>query len=91
MTFGQISVVAVWKTGLVLEAHRLLCHSTLRWRVIKKKKKTDGELGFVRRGGGHFDYGASRIRYFPLSDKFSGRATHGYLAHKKHPHPLGPS
>jgi len=26
--------------GLVFKAHRLLCHSTLGWRVIKKKQKT---------------------------------------------------
>ena len=27
--------------GLVLKAHRLLYHSTLDWRVIKKKKVTE--------------------------------------------------
>ena len=31
--------------GLVFKAHRLLYHSTLGWRVIKKKKKIWG-LGF---------------------------------------------
>ena len=26
------------KCGLVFEAHRLVCHTTLSWRVIKQKK-----------------------------------------------------
>ena len=30
---------------LVFKAHRLLYHSTLGWRVIKKKKKTWGFVG----------------------------------------------
>jgi len=31
-----------FKGGLVFKAHRLLYHSTLSWRVIKKKKKKTG-------------------------------------------------
>ena len=41
----QGGVVLGWKErGLVFKAHRLLYHSTLCSRVIKKKK-TDGERG----------------------------------------------
>ena len=32
--------------GLVFKAHRLLYHSTLGWRVIKKKKKLRGRQSF---------------------------------------------
>ena len=31
-----------FRGGLVFQAHRLLCHSTLGFRVIKKKKKVRG-------------------------------------------------
>ena len=31
-----------FRGGLVFKAHRLGYHSTLRWRVIKKKKKKKG-------------------------------------------------
>jgi len=31
-----------FRGGLVFKAHRLAYHSTLGWRVIKKKKKTHG-------------------------------------------------
>jgi len=40
----------VLRGGLVFKAHRLLCHSTLGLRVIKKKKKkTDLVVGLVHR------------------------------------------
>ena len=31
-----------FRGGLVFKAHRLVYHSTLAWRVIKKKKKGEG-------------------------------------------------
>jgi len=31
--------VRFWGMGLVFKAHRLVYHSTLGWRVIKKKKE----------------------------------------------------
>jgi len=38
--------------GLVFKAHRLLYHSTLGWRVIKKKKGSEGEGAGADRGVG---------------------------------------
>jgi len=34
-----VLVVKRFRGGLVFKAHRLVYHSTLGWRVIKKKKK----------------------------------------------------
>jgi len=30
-----------FRGGLIVKAHRLVYHSTLGWRVIKKKKKSE--------------------------------------------------
>ena len=36
---GAGFVVRVHRGGLIFKAHRLVYHSTLGWRVIKKKEK----------------------------------------------------
>ena len=36
---------ALFRGGLVFKAHRLVYHSTLGWRVIKKKKKPSESIG----------------------------------------------
>ena len=33
-----------FRGGLVFKAHRLVYHSTLGWRVIKKKREVEGRL-----------------------------------------------
>ena len=47
------SDVQRFRGGLVFKAHRLLYHSTLGLRVIKKKKKSDDDE--TGRGTGHLD------------------------------------
>jgi len=42
-----------FRDGLVFKAHRLLYHSTLGLRVIKKKKKKDGGCTLSARRGLH--------------------------------------
>ena len=37
-------MIAEFREGLVFEAHRLLYHSILGWRVIKKKKKSESHI-----------------------------------------------
>ena len=44
-----------FRGGLVFKAHRLLYHSTLGWREIKKKKK-EGEI--ARENQHHLPHGA---------------------------------
>jgi len=39
LALRQLVPVQRFRGGLVFEAHRLLYHSTLGWRVIKQKKK----------------------------------------------------
>jgi len=36
---GKVRNVKRFRGGLVFKAHRLVCHSTLGWRVIQKKKE----------------------------------------------------
>ena len=45
-SFPAASSVPVqrFRGGLVFKAHRLLYHSTLGWRVIKKKKKAPSPI-----------------------------------------------
>ena len=38
-----------FRGGLVFKAHRLVYHSTLGWRIIKKKKKKSGVRAAARR------------------------------------------
>ena len=63
-----------FRGGLVFEAHRLLYHSTLGLRVIKKKRRSllDTEKALAQVLQVH---GRSRVQ--------------GYLAHKKQPPPQG--
>jgi len=63
-----------FRGGLVFKARRLLYHSTLGWRVIKKKKKK----------------GPPASPAGPLASCFRVESSQGYLAHKKTPTPLGP-
>jgi len=42
-----------FRKGLVFKAHRLVCHSTLGWRVINKKKVEDLEGGADRPNPSH--------------------------------------
>ena len=58
-----------FRRGLVFKAHRLLYHSTLGWRVIKKKKTratrpSDVRRGLLARMGGVYR-GTSLIRNSP--------------------------
>ena len=50
---GHVEAVQRFRGGLVFKAHRLLYHSTLGSRVIKKKKDlghfVDGDVGDVDR------------------------------------------
>ena len=69
-----------FRRGLVFKAHRLLYHSTLGLRVIKKKKKVTCDSG--ERGRKPVEL--PRFRTLALL------VLQGYLAHKKTPTPLGP-
>jgi len=58
-SFFLIFIVQRFRGGLVFKAHRLLCHSTLGWRVITKKKRSSRQTA----GLPHEDRG--RVPTFP--------------------------
>jgi len=68
------------QTGLVLEAHRLLYHSTLGLRVITKKKGTDirdsvavafhGTIGVGAREPGVAETETTPLPVMPLQEEF---------------------
>ena len=65
--------------GLVFKAHRLAYHSTLGWRVIKKKKKKKKKFGFgfgVQGLGFSFTSSVSRVKSlgYGVSGLFWGSA-----------------
>ena len=70
----------VCRGGLVFKAHRLVYHSTLGLRVIKKKKK---------RSPFSCEYSTDRPSSY-LRGATPCVEVQGYLAHKKSPTPLGP-
>jgi len=78
-----------FRGGLVFKAHRLLYHSTLGLRVIKKKKKMPSQW-LQRLHWSHWSAESSECewRVHPLRGPLTG--VQGYLAHKKQPPPLGP-
>ena len=50
-----------FRGGLVFKAHRLAYHSTLGWKVIKKKKKVEG---FGVNPADEFEAGAIEVALF---------------------------
>jgi len=69
-----------FRGGLVFKAHRLLYHSTLALRVIKKKKFAPSSLYYNEKC-------VAQLQILLAPPKTQGVLVQGYLAHKKRPPP----
>ena len=66
MGAGCFRNVQRFRGELAFKAHRLVYHSTLGWRVIKKKKKKKGVLDLSSAGAEVFERGFESVEHSPV-------------------------